>query len=51
MNKLNIILDLPFNVVAGNDQPYLAVYLQSNINEALLMELYMYLQMAEITPK
>jgi hypothetical protein len=30
-----IILDLPFNVVEGNDQPYLAVYLQSNINEAL----------------
>ena len=36
MNKLNVfILDLPFNIVEGNDQPYLAVYLQSNINEAL----------------
>lgn len=30
-----VILDLPFNVVEGNDQPYLAVYLQSSINEAL----------------
>ncbi|QQV74873.1 hypothetical protein H6P87_00415 [Rickettsia tillamookensis] len=30
-----VILDLPFNVVEGNDQPYLAFYLQSNVNEAL----------------
>ncbi|WP_215426277.1 hypothetical protein [Rickettsia tamurae] len=41
-----IILDLPFNIVEGNDQPYLAVYLQSNINKP-----YMYLQTAEIIPK
>ncbi|HJD56074.1 MAG TPA: glycoside hydrolase TIM-barrel-like domain-containing protein [Rickettsia endosymbiont of Pyrocoelia pectoralis] len=30
-----VILDLPFNLVEGNDRPYLAVYLQSNSNEAL----------------
>ncbi len=30
-----IILDLPFNIVSTNNQPYLAVYLQSNINQFL----------------
>ncbi len=30
-----VIFDLPFNIVESNDQPYLAVYLQSNINEFL----------------
>ncbi|MFY9589569.1 baseplate megatron protein TIM-barrel domain-containing protein [Rickettsia endosymbiont of Halotydeus destructor] len=29
------LLDLPFNVVNTNDKPYLAVYLQSNINQFL----------------
>jgi len=30
-----VILDLPFNIAEGNDQPYLAVYLQSNNSESL----------------
>lgn len=34
-----VILDLPFNIVENNDQPYLAVYLQSNINEPLYVSI------------
>ncbi|WP_040257388.1 hypothetical protein [Rickettsia hoogstraalii] len=41
-----VILDLPFNVVEGNDQPYLAVYYR-----VMLMKPYMCLQTAEIIPK
>ncbi|HJD65913.1 MAG TPA: phage tail protein [Rickettsia endosymbiont of Bembidion nr. Transversale] len=34
-----VILDLPFNIIESNDQPYLAVYLQSNINEPLYVSI------------